>query len=118
MLYVLSVEPLLHRLRAEISGVSFNTVLRLSAYVDDLVVILKDQKDIDVLNKITKDFRLLSSAKINWNKSEAILVGNWLGKLPKLPDGLNWKRGGFRYLGVFLGDCSTLQKIGVVLLKR
>ena len=105
MLYALSFEPLLHRLRAGMSGVVLNrTVLRLSAYADDLAVMVNGQQDIDVLNSIFKDFKLLSSATVNWAKSEAILVGDWLGTLPKLPDGLIWKRGGFKYLGVFLGD--------------
>ena len=31
-------------------------------------------------------------------------MGNWTDDLPKLPEGLEWKKGGFKYLGVFLGD--------------
>lgn len=37
-------------------------------------------------------------------------MGDWVGELPKLPDGLTWKRGGFRYLGVFLGDSNALKR--------
>ncbi|KAK3524871.1 hypothetical protein QTP86_010601 [Hemibagrus guttatus] len=42
-------------------------------------------------------------AMVNWTKCEAILVGEWGGGQPSLPGGLAWKRGGFKYLGVYLG---------------
>ena len=32
------------------------------------------------------------------------MVGRWRGGLLKLPGGLSWKRDGFKYLGVFLGN--------------
>ncbi|KAK3569559.1 hypothetical protein QTP86_000980 [Hemibagrus guttatus] len=54
--------------------------------------------------------KILSSAKVNWTKSEAILVGEWGGGKPSLPGGLAWKRGGFKYLGVYLGTNEFLNK--------
>ncbi|KAK3537328.1 hypothetical protein QTP70_008224 [Hemibagrus guttatus] len=54
--------------------------------------------------------KILSSAKVNWTKSEAILVGEWGGGQPSLPGGLAWKRGGFKYLGVYLGTNEFLNK--------
>ncbi|KAK3537316.1 hypothetical protein QTP70_007621 [Hemibagrus guttatus] len=54
--------------------------------------------------------QILSSAKVNWTKSEAILVGEWGGGQPSLPGGLAWKRGGFKYLGVYLGTNEFLNK--------
>lgn len=50
---------------------------------------------------------VVSSAKVNWNKSEAILIGKWLHGQPSLPTGLKWSRGGFKYLGVYLGENTT-----------
>ncbi|KAK3510691.1 hypothetical protein QTP70_013634 [Hemibagrus guttatus] len=47
---------------------------------------------------------------VNWTKSEAILVGEWGGGQPSLPGGLAWKRGGFKYLGVYLGTNEFLNK--------
>ncbi|KAK3505685.1 hypothetical protein QTP70_020647, partial [Hemibagrus guttatus] len=47
---------------------------------------------------------------VNWAKSEAILVGEWGGGQPSLPGGLAWKRGGFKYLGVYLGTNEFLNK--------
>ncbi|KAK3558043.1 hypothetical protein QTP86_006421 [Hemibagrus guttatus] len=47
---------------------------------------------------------------VNWTKSEAILVGEWGGGQPTLPGGLAWKRGGFKYLGVYLGTNEFFNK--------
>ena len=109
MLYSLAIEPLLCKLRDCISGLFIpgcSTPLCVSAYADDLVVVASTQTDVDVLAGILNDFRVLSSAKVNWTKSEAVLVGEWDGGEPALPDGLMWRRGGFKYLGVYLGDCT------------
>ncbi len=82
----------------------------LSAYADDVVVLISDQKDIDTFVKCLNDFKEISSAKVNWAKSEAVLVGHWLQGAPKLPNGLTWTKGGFKYLGVFLGDDFIVKK--------
>ncbi|KAK3544078.1 hypothetical protein QTP86_001147 [Hemibagrus guttatus] len=60
--------------------------------------------------EIESVLKILSSAKVNWAKSEAILVGEWGGGQPSLPGGLAWKRGGFKYLGVYLGTNEFLSK--------
>lgn len=112
MLYTLAIEPLLHRLRTQLTGVRMpgcGSSFKLSAYADDVVVIVNSQADIDHLVYIVEQFRLVSSAKVNWGKSEAILVGESLQGL-SLPGGLVWNRGGFKYLGVFLGDSHYVQK--------
>lgn len=113
MLYAMSIEPLLVRIRNKIegwdlpfSGISF----KLCAYADDIVVLIKDQKDLEFLQSIIKDFSLISSAKINWTKSEAAAFGNWEKGLPTLPGGLSWNKKGFKYLGVYLGNSEMLQK--------
>ncbi|MCJ8738865.1 hypothetical protein PDJAM_G00040720 [Pangasius djambal] len=68
------------------------------------------QADVNVLSDVLRDFEVLSSAEVNWGKSEAILVGEWGGEEPTLPGGLVWKRGGFKYLGVYLGSPEFLSK--------
>jgi len=40
--------------------------------------------------KLLEDFRALSSTKINWNKSEALISGKWTGEELNIPDGLLW----------------------------
>ncbi|KAK3516272.1 hypothetical protein QTP70_008645 [Hemibagrus guttatus] len=112
MLYSLAIEPLLNKLRSHLSGFNIphaNASVYLSAYADDLVVMINTQ-DVNVLTAILNDFQILSSAKVNWTKSEAILVGEWGGGQPSLPGGLAWKRGGFKYLGVYLGTNEFLNK--------
>ncbi|KAK3522473.1 hypothetical protein QTP86_013341 [Hemibagrus guttatus] len=114
MLYSLAIEPLLNKLRNHLSGFNIphaNASVYLSAYADDLVVMINTQEDVNVLAAILNDFQILSSAKVNWTKSEAILVGEWGGGQPTLPGGLVWKRGGFKYLGVYLGTNEFLNKI-------
>ncbi|KAK3566812.1 hypothetical protein QTP86_004494 [Hemibagrus guttatus] len=61
-------------------------------------------------SEIESVLKILSSAKVNWTKSKAILVGEWGGGQPSLPGGLAWKRGGFTYLGVYLGTIEFLNK--------
>jgi len=82
----------------------------LSAYDDDIVVFIKNQNDVDLLNQIVQDFSTASSARVNWKKSEALAVGEWCGGLPVLPQKLIWKKDGFKYLGIYLGKQSMVQK--------
>ncbi|KAL2076997.1 hypothetical protein ACEWY4_027414 [Coilia grayii] len=113
MLYVLAIEPLLIKLRQELQGltVPVNGIsFQLSAYADDISILVKDERDIHAMMKLFKDFRVLSSSKVNWCKSVAVLFGKWSGGEPSLPDGLSWTRKGIKYLGVYLGDETWLQK--------
>uniref|UniRef100_A0A671TWB6 Reverse transcriptase domain-containing protein n=1 Tax=Sparus aurata TaxID=8175 RepID=A0A671TWB6_SPAAU len=74
MLYSLAIEPFLHKLRKELSGVCFPgcpTAVKLSAYADDIMVVLNTQVDIKVIEGNVELFNKLSSSKVNWNKSEA-----------------------------------------------
>lgn len=113
MLYSLAIEPLLHRIRTAITGFKIPgcpAFVKLSAYADDLAVMISGQKDVDVLTTMVNDFKVLSSAKINWSKSEALLVGGWRGGQPTLPGELQWTCGGIKYLGIFLGDDDMVKK--------
>jgi len=113
MLYSLAIEPLLKKLRDNLKGLTFpgcNNPLHLSAYADDVIVFVNGNEDVFMLEKIVNDFKCVSSAKVNWKKSEALLVGNWSGDLPTLPGGLIWKRGGLKYLGVYLGNDFFIKK--------
>lgn len=83
MLYSLAIEPLMHKLRQSLSGVNLpgcETVFKLSDYADDVIVIVKKQEDIDSLVENINIFGTLSSAKINWKKSEAVIVGDELSR--------------------------------------
>ncbi|KAJ3585522.1 hypothetical protein NHX12_014241 [Muraenolepis orangiensis] len=106
MLYALSLEPLLSKIRSKLQGLflpGLNGNMVLSVYADDVVVFVRDQKDTDILVDIVRDFSSASAARVNWKKSEALAVGEWSGGLPVLPQSMVWKKDGFKYLGVFLG---------------
>lgn len=55
-------------------------------------------------------FGYISSAKINWEKSEAVTVRGQLEDQLSLPGGLVWKKGELKYLRVFVGNAAFLQK--------
>lgn len=82
---------------------------KMSAYANDVIVLVNSQKDIDVLTDTVKSFGFISSARVNWAKSEAVMVGERLGDRISLPAELTWKNCGLRYLGVFLGDKTTVK---------
>lgn len=91
MLYILAIKPLLCKVRGQYSGFNTphsNVTLCLSPYADDLIVMVGTQTDVNVLVNILKDFEILSSAKVNWGKSEAVLVGEWDGGQLLLLEGL------------------------------
>jgi len=112
MLYSLAIEPLLQQIRMKRHGISLpncNSIVLLSAYTDDVVVVISKQSDVQVLSELLGKCKVLSSANINWNKSEALLIGSWKSGKPRLPAGLLWGKG-FKYLGVFLCDETIVQK--------
>ncbi|XP_044227204.1 uncharacterized protein LOC122995885 [Thunnus albacares] len=91
MLYSLAIEPLLHKLRNDLTGVCFpdcDASFKLSAYADDVIVLVNTQRDIDVLVNTVNLFGCISSAKVNWGKSEAVMVGDRLVDQLRLPGGL------------------------------
>ena len=70
-----------------------------------LTVFVRDQRDVELLGSSLKLYERASSAKVNWEKSEALQVGQWADReTPKLPGNLSWRRQGFKILGVFLGN--------------
>ena len=113
MLYSLAIEPLLHKLRGQLSGFSLPKCkenFKLSAYADDLIILVNNQDEINVLNETVNNFGKVSSARINWKKSEALAIGNKLINRCVLPGGLMWRKGGLKYLGIHVGDESSISK--------
>lgn len=98
ILYALAIEPLLHKLRNVLSGVHLkhaNNNLRLSAYADDLILMVNKQEDIDHFVNIFGDFEQLSSTKINWSKSEGFFyMGSATTTLPCFLMALPGREGG------------------------
>lgn len=84
--------------------------IHLLAYAENVIVFISRQSNMQVVMKLLDDFKALSSARINWNKRKALLLGWWTEGKPSLPYGLTWQRGDFKYLGVFVGDEVTVQR--------
>lgn len=111
-LYSLAIEPLLCRIRRDLNGIllpgiNSNSRVSLSAYADDITVFITSQNDVDILTGIIRKYERASSGKLNWGKSEGLIIGQWGGSgPPKLPGGLMWVREGLKILGVFLGNTA------------
>uniref|UniRef100_A0A669BQM4 Reverse transcriptase domain-containing protein n=1 Tax=Oreochromis niloticus TaxID=8128 RepID=A0A669BQM4_ORENI len=109
-LYSIAIEPFLCRLRSKLKGFSLPDMVQsppvvVSAYADDVNVFITDQKDVQELQECLVLYGNASSARVNWDKSEACLVGQWdLSSIPKLPGNLRWGRRGINTLGVYLGS--------------
>lgn len=76
MLYTLAIEPLLNRFRNDLIGLKTAdefTPVYTSAYADDVVVIIKNQDDINKITSIVHGFGNVSSAKVHWKKSSGLL---------------------------------------------
>lgn len=72
MLYSIAIEPLLQQIRSNLSGVQIagsNCTVHLSAYANDLIVMVKCQRDIDILMKLLDDFKGLSSGELEKKRS-------------------------------------------------
>ena len=112
MLYSLAIEPLLHNIRKILPGVVFprgSGCFKISVYAD-VVVFIKSQRNVSIMEGIINNFSEVSSARVNWAKSEALAIGEGVAAGVKLPGGLVWKRGGIKYFGVFVGRKDYMKR--------
>ena len=86
LLCVLALEPLLHRLRDRttnpaLGGVPFAGPLtaRVSAFADDITVFVSRLLDIKAVKKAVSEYERIAGAKVNFDKSEGLLLGAWRG---------------------------------------
>lgn len=95
LLYVLAIEPLLSMLRNKLKGLTLPQCINafhLSAYADDVIAFINDSDDVETLQQIVNNFMDISSATVNWGKSDALLIIKWEEGNPILPGGLIWKK--------------------------
>lgn len=96
-------------------GIKLNGIslpFQLSAYADDIIVAITGESDVLALTRLIECFGKISSSKVNWSKSKALLVGKWTRAGPNLPDDLQWTKTGLKYLGVYLGDNMEVMENG------
>ncbi|KAJ3583049.1 hypothetical protein NHX12_034517 [Muraenolepis orangiensis] len=107
-LYSLAIEPLLCRLRSQLSGLSLPASCglerppTLSAYADNVSIFVSSQRDVQCLQDTLSLYKRASSARVNWAKSSALHLGGWREQVvPSLPGGLQWEKEGLKVF--FLG---------------
>ena len=108
LLYVLALEPLLRRLRAE-RGSSGSVRAKISAFADDITVSVSSRLDILVVKMAVERYEKVAGAKVNFDKSEGLRLGAWTGSVP-LPGPFRWSDGPVRILGVWFGPGLQLKR--------
>ena len=69
LLYVLAIEPLVHRLYEQLTGATLSDVSwKIGAFADDLVVVLSGEMDEEILVDLIEQFEQMSGVKLNWHK--------------------------------------------------
>ncbi|CAM2102728.1 unnamed protein product [Caretta caretta] len=79
-LYALAIEPFLCLLRRRMTGlVRREPELRLvlSAYADDVLLVVQDPGDLARVEACQAIYSAASSARVNWVKSSGLAVGDW-----------------------------------------
>ncbi len=98
-----SIITLVKKKRSDVCGLHIPS-FKLSAFADDVIVLISGTSDVNILLKILDfgHFIFFFSAKLNWKKSEAFLLGKWLKVEPRLPDGLKWNRVNIKIFTLYL----------------
>ncbi|CAM2111941.1 unnamed protein product [Caretta caretta] len=79
-LYALAIEPFLCLLRRRMTGLVLREPelrLVLSAYADDVLLMVRDLGDLARVEACQAIYSAASSARVNWVKSSGLAVGDW-----------------------------------------
>ncbi|CAM2105799.1 unnamed protein product [Caretta caretta] len=79
-LYALAIEPFLCLLRRRMTGLVLQEPelrLVLSAYADDVLLVVQDPGDLARVEACQAIYSAASSARVNWVKSSGLAVGDW-----------------------------------------
>ncbi|CAM5154972.1 unnamed protein product [Natator depressus] len=106
-LYTLAIEPFLCLLRRRLTGLVLREPelrLVLSAYADDLLLVIQDPGDLAWVEACQAIYLAASSTRVNWVKSSGLAVGDWwqASSLPPARQTFRWSAGPLLYLGVYL----------------
>ncbi|KAL1914881.1 uncharacterized protein VTP21DRAFT_7797 [Calcarisporiella thermophila] len=102
LLYNIAIEPLLIKLRANLTGITIPRVTSIItiAFADDITVAVANQQDIDTLSKTLIDFQSASNSKINYHKSEAVPLSSTVRATLSPPCDFIHEEGTFTLLGM------------------
>ncbi|CAM4722307.1 unnamed protein product [Lepidochelys kempii] len=106
-LYALAIEPFLCLLRRRLTGLVLREPelrLVLSAYADDVLLMVQDPGDLVWVEACQAIYSAASSARVNWVKSSGLAVGDWrqVSSLPPALQTIRWSAGPLLYLGINL----------------
>ncbi|CAM2113908.1 unnamed protein product [Caretta caretta] len=106
-LYALAIKPFLCLLCRRLTGLELwepELQLVLSAYADDVLLMIQDPGDLVRVEACQAIYSAASSARVNWVKSFGLAVGDWrqVNSLPPTLQTIRWSAGPLLYLGVYL----------------
>ncbi|CAM2108997.1 unnamed protein product [Caretta caretta] len=106
-LYALAIKPFLCLLHRRLTGLVLRELelrLVLSAYADDVLLVVLDPGDLARVEACQAIYSAASSAQVNWVKSSGLVVGDWrqVSSLPPTLQTIRWSAGPLLYLGVYL----------------
>ena len=79
-------------------GIPQAPTVSLTAYADDVTVILQSQEDVKVLSQVIQTYQRAASAKINWEKCSSFLNEDRQDSTPSvLPQRCVWNLDGFKF---------------------
>ncbi|CAM2096671.1 unnamed protein product [Caretta caretta] len=87
-LYALGIEPFLCLLRRRLTGLALREPelqLVLSAYADDVLLVIQDPGDLERVEACQAVYSAASSARVNWVKSSGLVVGTGGTQVPSHP---------------------------------
>ena len=111
LLYVLCAEVLTTNIRNNVNIKGY--ILRNkkehkeSMYADDLKVCVTTENSITELFKLFDKYEKATNSKINKDKTEALWLGNWMGRTDK-PLNLKWTSGEVNFTGIYVGNNRSL----------
>ncbi|CAM2100587.1 unnamed protein product [Caretta caretta] len=106
-LYTLAIELFLCLLRRRLTGLVLREPelrLVLSAYADDVLLVVQDPGDLARVEACQAIYSAASSSRVNWVKSSGLAVGDWrqASSLPPTLQTIRWSTGPLLYLCVYL----------------
>ncbi len=108
-LYILAINPILKKIKEDVRlcGTRTSSGERMAVLTyDDVTVIIKNVKELDIVNENLLLYDMVSGAKLNHNKTEGV----WFGKENKQPN-LNIKmKDKMRILGINFRNKDSYDK--------
>lgn len=104
LLYVLSLEPLLNKIRADpkIEGIKVpgsKIEVKISAFADDITCALSSRLSVAHVLNVCKLFEAASGSKLNLLKTNGLWLGRW-ADCPDKPYGIYWTSDPMRIVGI------------------